>query len=434
MVQTKKVLVITFSFPPMPQVASLRMKGLAKYLVEFGWEPVFLSASPPNDANSKFRNIYVPYNENRLRKFLKSICFKRKEKQKKTSISAQRAFAEYDNKFSQEIVNWFNSIVTFPDHYKSWGNSVTKEAMQIVRTEKISAMISTSPPVTTNFIAAKLKSLIGLPWIADFRDLWSQNPYYPYNKLRKQIDRKFEKRVLARADALVTISEPLVTSLMQLHKGKRITTITNGFDPDEKFSSDLTKKFTIVYAGKFYQGKRDPGQLFKVLKELLDENIVNKRNLQVDFYGQKLAWIDNLIKKNCLESVVTQCGFIHRDVVMSKQRESQLLLLLNGSSEEERGIYTGKVFEYLAAQRPILYVGGIENDVISRLLQETNTGVRAQNSKDLKNIISKWYSQYLKKGAVSYEGKMEKINKYSHREMARKFADLLEEVSNKNHY
>jgi hypothetical protein len=119
---------------------------------------------------------------------------------------------------------------------------------------------------------------------------------------------------------------------------------------------------------------------------------------------------------------------------MSKQRESQLLLLLNGSSEEERGIYTGKVFEYLAAQRPILYVGGIENDVISRLLQETNTGVRAQNSKDLKNIISKWYSQYLKKGAVSYEGKMEKINKYSHREMARKFADLLEEVSNKNHY
>jgi glycosyltransferase involved in cell wall biosynthesis len=432
-VQPKKVLVITFAFPPMPQVASLRMKGLANYLGEFGWEPVFITASPPDAANSDFRNIYVPFPGT----VLNSICNKLSLKKLSTNIERkkqkQNVFYERKNSFVQKLANIFNSFVAYPDHFRLWLPRVVKVVEKLMHNEKFDAILTTSPPVITNLVASKLKRKFGLPWVADFRDLWSQNHYYPYNKLRQFIDAKLEKKVLKYADGLVTISEPLAAQLKNIHKDKVIKTITNGYDPRELKNSGLANKFFLTYTGKLYYGKPDPEFLFVALRDLIDNSEISSENFLLRFYGAKLPWLENLILKYSLQDFVQQFGYTKREMIFEKQRESQALLLLNGTEAENFGVYTGKVFEYLAAQRPILYLGGVENDVISRLLQETNTGVRAQNIQEVKNVIRKWYSQFLKEGAVSYEGKMQKINKYSHREMARKFADLLEEVSSKNH-
>ncbi|MGM0601408.1 MAG: glycosyltransferase, partial [Candidatus Rifleibacteriota bacterium] len=330
--QPKKVLVITFAFPPMPQVASLRMKGLANYLGEFGWEPYFLTAAPPDASNLNYNHIYVPFPGTVVGNLCQKLNFKKSSTNTEQKTKKQNVFYERDNLFVQKLANLFNSFVAYPDHFRLWLPPAVKVVEKLIKKEKFDAVINSSPPVMTNLIAAKLKRKFGLPWIADFRDLWSQNPYYPYIKLRQHIDRKLEKRVLAKADALVTVSEPLAQQLRQLHNSKPVKTITNGFDPNEIIDADLEKKFTIIYAGKFYQGKRDPAKLFVALKELIDENKISKKNLQVNFYGPMLSWIDCLIKKNELQSVVKQCGFVERDTVMKKQRESQMLLLLNGSS------------------------------------------------------------------------------------------------------
>ena len=121
--------------------------------------------------------------------------------------------------------------------------------------------------------------------------------------------------------------------------------------------------------------------------------------------------------------------FKAREIAFEKQRESQLLLLLNWEDQQEKGVYPLKVFEYLSAQRPILATGGSGDDVVEELLTETNAGRYASSVEDIKSGLSDLYTEYKLKGKTSYNGDVEKINKYSHREMARKFAEVLDIVS-----
>jgi hypothetical protein len=118
-------------------------------------------------------------------------------------------------------------------------------------------------------------------------------------------------------------------------------------------------------------------------------------------------------------------GTVPRDIALEKQRESQLLLLLKWNDPKRRGVYTAKIFEYLAARRPLLAVGGFP-DVVDQLLNETKAGVSGQTEEDIKTVLLRLYREYKSTGAVGYNGNEAEINKYSHREMARKFATVLD--------
>ena len=109
---------------------------------------------------------------------------------------------------------------------------------------------------------------------------------------------------------------------------------------------------------------------------------------------------------------------------LQKQRESQILLLLNWDDPQEKGTIPGKVFEYLAAMRPVLAIGGSEGDVIHRILTETGAGHQAANVESIKAWLKKWYFEYRSRGAVDSNGDMAKIARHSQREMARKFANI----------
>ncbi len=122
-----------------------------------------------------------------------------------------------------------------------------------------------------------------------------------------------------------------------------------------------------------------------------------------------------------------QCGIVPREISFEKQRESQLLPLLKWEDPRERGIYTGKVFEYLAAKRPILATGGTD-DVVKELLNETSAGIDAQSVEDIKSALRKFYAEYKLSGKITYQGNAEKVNKYSYREMAKKFVDVINTI------
>ena len=113
---------------------------------------------------------------------------------------------------------------------------------------------------------------------------------------------------------------------------------------------------------------------------------------------------------------------------MEKQRESQLLLILNWEDPEERGVYTAKIFEYLAARRPILATGGSRDDVVGRLLGQTRTGIPAPAIEDVKHTLKQLYQEFKRKGEIAYHGDESEINRYSHREMAGRFAEVLEKL------
>ena len=204
--------------------------------------------------------------------------------------------------------------------------------------------------------------------------------------------------------------------------------IPNGYDPDEVASAPLTKKFTITYTGQLYQGKRDPTPLFRAIAELISEGRLDRRAVKVRFYGAIEYWLEKEIRRFGLEDVVSLNPRVPRKIALEKQRESQILLLLNWDDPGEIGVYTGKVFEYLAARRPILAVGG-PRGVVTELLEETGAGVHALGYEQLKHILLEFWEQYTTHGYVPYRGSEERIAKYSHREMARRFAEMLDSLA-----
>ena len=131
------------------------------------------------------------------------------------------------------------------------------------------------------------------------------------------------------------------------------------------------------------------------------------------------------IEKYNLQYIVSDYGLVSRDIALFKQKESQLLLLLLWDHPSEVGVYTGKLFEYLASKRPILAIGGSKG-VVNELLEETEAGYFVSSIEDIKNIIIKYYAEYKLNGHVSYKGNNSKIDKYSQKEMARKFAEVLD--------
>ena len=161
---------------------------------------------------------------------------------------------------------------------------------------------------------------------------------------------------------------------------------------------------------------------------MISEGRLDRRAVKVRFYGATEYWLEKEIRRFGLEDVVSLNPRVPRKIALEKQRESQILLLLNWDDPGEIGVYTGKVFEYLAARRPILAVGG-PRGVVTELLEETGAGVHALGYEQLKHILLEFWEQYTTHGYVPYRGSEERIAKYSHREMARRFAELLDSLT-----
>jgi glycosyltransferase involved in cell wall biosynthesis len=432
----KKVLIIANLYH-----ASPRIPAITKYLPDFGWEPTILTVpikeDPrhrlyfPSGFEEKVRIIEAPYKGDvfqfwrKLFRFFgfntnKSILNQIKED---VGIKSQKSFIDF-------LFNLYMTFFAYPDEEKGWIKPALKSATDLFEKEKFDIIISSSSPVTTHIIAHNLKRKYKIPWLADLRDLWTQNHNYNYPWLRKRIEQKLEIKILSIADGIITVSQPLVNKLAKLHVGKKIYTLTNGFDP-EKINepvAKLTEKFTFTYTGQIYSGKQDPLKILVALKELILDRTIDPNDIEVRFYGLENYWLQKEIEKSKLSFVVKQFGLIPREDSLEKQRESQLLLLLNWEDKQEKGIYTGKIFEYLAARRPILATGGFESGIIEKLLKETRAGVNCSRIEDIKNYFKKFYSEYKKRGRLAYTGSIEKINKYSYKTIAGELANLLNDL------
>lgn len=418
----KKILIIAYYW-------GTRIPGLVKYLHVFGWQPIILTPSLCLRPDRKFRAVETPYRD-ALGFWKRLFGLKQDESlrirlKKQFGVTSKRSLIDLIFTAGGEIIN-------YPDIYKGWQPFAVKAGAEFLRKEKVDVILSSSSPVTSHLIARELKRKHNIPWVADFRDLWSQNHDYHYSPLRRALDRRLERKTLSRADALVTVSEPWAEKLRTLHQRKPIYAITNGFDPEEVNipPAKLTAKFTITYTGTIYTGKQDPTKLFAALRDLISDKAMEPSDIEVRFYGTGVVWLEREINRYGLSNVVKHYERLPKEVAVGKQRESQLLLLLRWEDPQERGWHSGKVYEYLAARRPILATGGAK-DVIQELLEETGAGICAATIAEVKRTLQKLYQEYKLKGKVAYSGIESKINKYSHQEMARKFAEILDSVISK---
>lgn len=425
----KKVLIITCWYPPHPY-PSLRIVGLAKYLPEFGWQPILLTSSLAKKLSPQFRVIETPYRD--VLGFWKRLLGFSPNEDMRRQVN-ERFSVTSKNRLVDFIFTRVGELLGYPDLHRGWKPFAVKAGSDLLQKEDVDVVLSSSMPVISHIIAKELKSRYQIPWLADFRDLWSQNHNYRYGPPRRVLDRRLELKTLSTADALVTISHPWAEKLTALHKGKPVYMVTHGFEPAEVNTppANLTTKFTITHTGSIYAGKQDPSRLFAALCNLISDVTVNPNDIEVRFYGPKLAWLDKESKKYRLSSIIKQYGILPRQAALEKQRESQLLLLLDWDDPEEKGVYTGKIFEYFGARRPILATGGSDDDVVAELLNETKAGIHAHTVEAIKSVLKELYQEYKLKGQIIYKGEKAKINKYTHREMARKFADILDQLTRK---
>lgn len=420
----KKVLIVSYRFPPDPFIGSLRALGLKKYMQEFGWCPYILTRNLDVDA-SDTHIVRTPYPEHSsVKNFKKKIGLN-------PGKTVKKQFNQTNQKNRDTIVDKLlymaESVVAYPDDQSDWYRYAVDAGSQLLERERFDAIISSSAPVTCHLVARTLSMKFNLPWVADFRDLWTQNHYYKYNSIRHYFEEKLELKTLGNAVALTTVSRSLADTLSLIHDVPAFS-VPNGFDPDtvDNVKLPLSPRFSISYTGTLYKGKRDPSLLFEALSQLIKEKKVLPDDIEVNFYGPREDWMAAEIEKYGLEEVVIEHGFIPREDSFRVQRQSHLLLLLLWDNVSEVGVYTGKVFEYLAAKRPIIAIGPSTGSVVQDLIEETNAGIYCSDPEYLKDYILKSYNTYLQQGEVNYEGIEEYIEKYSQREMAKKFASILD--------
>jgi len=427
----KRVLIITSLVD-----ASPRIPGLSKYLPEFGWQPIIIT--PPvgktrqsvliDDCIRSMNVVEVPYHDP-VGWMIASI------KQTAGMDPTEGAMSQLRMEdgpiplgIYSQLIRFFKEIAYYPDQERFWRRAAIAAGQKLLKEAELDAMVSSSSPVTSHLVARVLKAgRNSIPWIADLRDLWSQNHNYPYGWIRRALDRSLEVRTLSTADALTTVSAPLVNELRRLHRHQRMYAITNGFDPEEAGKSvGTTSKFTITYTGQIYRGRQDPTKILSALSDLLSEGSIRRDDLEIRFYGWPGIGTVEEVERYGLSPVTRFNKAVPRSVSLQKQRESQVLLVMNWEDPEEKGVVPLKVFEYLAAGRPILATGGFGGDMVEQILRNTKAGIYARDVESIKAVLKGLYTEYRANGRVGYNGVVEEIDKFSYRGAAGRLASILD--------
>lgn len=427
----KHVLIVGHLWPYIG--GSKRVIGLANYIKEFGWEPVILTAplekTPPphlNVCQTEYSGLLGPA--------VKAFGLDEKLPLGGQLKERVRGLSPVVEKGLRKCFDLFREFYAYPDEHKRWNLLAISRSEEVLKQFNIRGMISVWP-VTSHLVAKELKKRHGIPWIADSADLWSDNSAYPYGKIRHWFDKRLERRTFATADVLTTSSQPLADRLSLIHERRNTYAIMMGFNPELMNISPTTlngNKFIITYTGVFYEGKRDPYPFFKALSQLIQEGDINSHNVEVHIYGPDKGWVRQQIKDFDLDNIAKCYQSVSYEECIEIQRKSHVLLQLNWNDKKEKGVFSGKFLDYLAAGRPILAAGGTGNDdVVIKILNETNAGLYAPSVENIKDALKRLYAEYRQSGTVRYSGNWEKVERYSNREMARQFAKHLDTISNK---
>ena len=409
----KKVLVITCRFSQPDKVGAIRSRGIARYLERFGWHPVFILPVTPYPPGMKLdvSEAHPPY-----QKHVKLLLNREGKKRLRETAFPLPPFPE-------RFYSFFRGLVEFPDPYAGWIPFAYYVACDIMERENIRHMITISDPVSCHLAGYRIKRRFpGVFWLADFRDPWA---LYVPNRGMKLLEKKLERKTLGLADAISMVTPSLSKDYQDAFPGKRVYTITNGFDPDE-MSMGMERRsgpFTIIHTGSLYGGLRSPEPLFKAVYELLREKGIG--DISLKFYGEPGQWLMEMAGKHGVAGKVESHGRIGRSEILGMQRNCHVLFLPWNRMSEGKKVLTGKIFEYLAAMRPILYTGEEDSD-IAGLLRETGAGVTCPDAQAVKKVVLEWYMEWKNLGEVRYRGDRKGIMKYSHVEMASSFAGVLE--------
>lgn len=423
----KKVLIITYYWPPAGGPGVQRWLKFVKYLPDFDVKPIVYIPENPN---------YPLVDESLLSEVSKKITILKQPISepyklaslfsKKSSKTISKGIISEHKKQSlvEKVMLYIRGNFFIPDARKSWVKPSVTYLSEYISKENIQTIITTGPPHSLHLIGLQLKETLGVKWLADFRDPWTTIGYHKQLKLTKASKAKhktLEKQVLNTADQIIVTSSVTKKEFHDI-TNKPIAIITNGYDDEPLDKVSLDSKFTLAHIGSLLS-KRNPEVLWQVLSEIIKENIPFAKDFQLNFIGA--------VSKNVLESIeyydlsnyINNVGYVSHKESITYQKKAQVLLLIEIDSEDTKCIIPGKLFEYMVSNRPIIALGPKGSDV-ENIIQQTNTGnyFYYDDYKSLKSIILTHYEAFQNK---TLQSQAIGLQKYHRKSLTKSLSKLL---------
>ncbi|MDG1870863.1 MAG: glycosyltransferase family 4 protein [Flavobacterium sp.] len=398
--ENKKVLIITYYWPPAGGPGVQRWLKFVKYLPKYGIQPIVYIPDNPtypiidNDLLKEVSDsavilrskIFEPYQ-------LASFFSKNKTKKISSGIIPNTKKQSVLDK----IFLWIRGNLFIPDARVFWVKPSVSYLEKYIVENNIETIITSGPPHSLHLIGLDLKKRLDVKWFADFRDPWTTIGYHKSLLLSNYAAAKhkqLEKEVMQTADEIIVTSKTTKTEFQAI-TDKPITVITNGYDTALIPAQQLDTKFTLAHIGSFLS-ERNPQILWTALQELLIEIPSFKTNLEIKLIGAISQEVLTSITEYALDSYLNNLGYVSHSEAIGHQKKSQVLLLIEIDSDDTRSIIPGKLFEYMVSGRPIIAIGPKNSD-FAEIITETNSGVFFEyaEKEKLKQVIVTYYNQYL---------------------------------------
>lgn len=430
----RKVLIITYYWPPSGGAGVQRWLKFVKYLRCFGWEPVIYTPSNPE----------FPVIDDTLAKdipdgieVLKTPIWEPYEFYKR--ITGKKSTSKINSGFLNDLKSpglferisvWIRGNIFIPDARKFWIKPSVRFLIKYLKANHADAIISTGPPHSMHLIALSVKKQLNIPWLADFRDPWTDIDYYKEMKISAFADKKhksLELKTVRECDAMVVVSRDMKVNYEKMG-GNNVHLITNGFDPVDMDIRDLVRdtKFSIAHIGTLPPSLNLKG-LWQVLSELSESLPTFRDDLEIKLVGKVDRSVTDDLSAFHLSDRFTHIEYVaHENVALLMKQTAILLLAINKESPNAKGILTGKFFEYLASGRPILAIGPTDGD-LAQILDETRAGFISEydDPKSIKKIVLAMYEKYL---LNNLNNNREEFAKYSRKNLTAELAVILNEM------
>jgi len=402
MAEPKKLLIITYYWPPAGGPGVQRWLKFVKYLPDFNIQPiVYIPENPTypiidkglesevSDKAIILKNkIFEPYG-------LASFFGKNKTKKISSGIIPNKK----KQSFLEKTLLWIRGNIFIPDARFLWVKPSVTYLKKYIKENNIDTIVTSGPPHSLHLIGLQLKKEMNIKWLADFRDPWTTIGYQKALKLSSYAEKKhkaFEKEVLNSADTIIVTSKTTKTEFQSI-TSRPIEVITNGYDIEKVEKQPLDEKFTLAHIGSFLS-ERNPRILWQALQELVTENENFKNDFQLKLIGAVSQDVLDTISEFKLKDFVLNLGYVSHQEAVEHQRKSQVLLLIEINSEDTKSIIPGKLFEYMVSERPIIAIGPTASD-FEEIITSTNTGVffTYDEKEKLKALLLKYFQEYQNK-------------------------------------
>ena len=442
--QRDKILLVTYDFPP-GLAGVRRVVKFAKFLPLFGLDPVVLAAQPdegaPADAEALAQVEAAGYavcrtpsldayqlrrGWRKLREAMRQAWSKLDESAKKQAPASMAGEGRPPTKRPSRAAGLWRALspwLLLPDDRVGWLPFAKTAAWRILRRQPVRYVLTSSYPNSAHLVGRWLKRRFKVTWIADFRDGWTQNPYFAHypTALHRWMDARLERSVLREADLILTVSEPIAAHLRRAGGGERVHVIPNGYDPDDFRDIEPLEfdRFTLGYTGTLFM-QRSPESFFAAVRALLDNHPGLADQFQVIFRTQFKPEHEAAIREMGLENVIFNWGMGTYREALQLQMSADALLVLEGEAPNAEIMLTQKIFEYLAAGKPIL--AAAPRGALSDLVRRSGAGVVVEpdNVFQMKERLFELFHDM-----VPYRPDVELIRTFRRGEQARKVAGLL---------